>query len=118
MRPGQYVRGGMGLPAEEAHPAETSARLYQRDPRTLTRDEAAQLHREDPAAFADSLRHPSDNIRDDDDDMDEDEDPNMSMGFIGSLSPAVGGELAEICMQQLGSVGRSYRREKRGGFKR
>jgi hypothetical protein len=47
-----------------------------------------------------------------------DVDPDTSMGFIGSLSPAVGDELAELMLRQLGSVGRSYRREQRNGFKR
>ncbi len=58
-------------------------------------------------------------MADDEDFMDEDAaaDPDMSVGFIGSLSPNIDDEISEILLQQLGGTKR-FIREKRQGYKK
>jgi hypothetical protein len=45
-----------------------------------------------------------------------DDDASMA-GFIGSLEPSTHDVVADMLLQQLGSSGRSYKREARAGFK-
>ena len=45
------------------------------------------------------------------------DDDAMSMGFLGSLQPSAGDEVSRLLLQELGSVGRSYKRERRKGFR-
>ena len=46
-----------------------------------------------------------------------DDDP-MTVSFLGSLQPSAGDEVSRLMLQELGSVSRSYKRERRGAFKR
>ena len=48
--------------------------------------------------------------------MDGDDDASMA-GFLGSIEPSVEDEVTSMLLQQLGSSGRSYKREARQGFK-
>ncbi len=43
---------------------------------------------------------------------------DMSMGFIGSLEPAHDDVISSVLLQQLGSVGRRYKRESRTAYKK
>ena len=46
------------------------------------------------------------------------EDDPMTVSFLGSLQPSAGDEVSRLMLQELGSVSRSYKRERRGAFKR
>jgi len=46
-----------------------------------------------------------------------DDDASMA-GLLGSLEPTTEDSIADMLLQQLGSSGRSYKREARAGFKR
>ena len=46
------------------------------------------------------------------------EDDPMTVSFLGSLQPSTGDEVSRLMLQELGSVGRDYKRERRGAFKR
>ena len=37
----------------------------------------------------------------------------MDMGFLGSLEPSANDVISELLLQQLGSCGRSYQRERK-----
>ena len=50
--------------------------------------------------------------------MEQDTSDDMETGFIGSLEPATEDVISTIIPQQLGSVGRRYRRESRRAFKK
>ena len=47
----------------------------------------------------------------------EDEPDQMDTGYIGSLEPGPEDVASELLLQQLGSTGRSYRRETRKAYK-
>ena len=93
------VRGGMGLHAEEAHLAETPATF------------AAGARVDAERWLADTAKRTST-----DEAMDEEinvEDDDMNLGFIGCLAPLEedGDSISELLLDQLGSCGRSFRRE-------
>ena len=44
-------------------------------------------------------------------------DNDIDMGFIGSLEPEVDDFVAQMMLQQLGAMGRNYKREARAGYK-
>ena len=45
------------------------------------------------------------------------DDDAMSVGFPGSLQPSAGDEVSRLMLQELGSVGRGYKRERRKAFR-
>ena len=45
------------------------------------------------------------------------DDDSMSVGFLGSLQPSAGDEVSRLMLQELGSVGRGYKRERRRAFR-
>ena len=45
------------------------------------------------------------------------DDDAMSVGFLGSLQPSAGDEVSRLMLQELGSVGRGYKRERRKVFR-
>ena len=71
-----------------------------------------QTHPRDAAV----LQPPPDAADNEEEGMDVDHDENM--GFIGSLEPPAGDYAIELLLQQLGSFGRSYRREARASCTR
>ncbi len=50
--------------------------------------------------------------------MEQDTSDDMETGFIGSHEPATEDVISTIILQQLGCVGRRYRRESRRAFKK
>jgi len=60
----------------------------------------------------------SDNPIEEDNDMADADDDQSMAGFIGSLQPSFEDEVSSMILQQLGSTGRSYRREARQGCKK
>ena len=62
-------------------------------------------------------RNSDDELVDNEDAMDQDEAPgDAEMGFLGSLQPEACDAASELLLMQLGSVGRSYKRETRQAF--
>ena len=99
------VRGGMGLPADEASPAETS------------RDEGIEAHWGDLRGGAPGYEGPTaasipaPERGDEAMGNDVDENGDINMNFIGNLEPQVDDFVSDMLLQQIGSSSRSYRRE-------
>ncbi len=94
----QGVRGGTGLPAEEASPAETP----------LARPDRPELI-DDMFTDGDGVGHGNA--------METDAPEDADMGFVGSLEPQTGDVISSILLQQLGSQGRRYKRESRAAYR-
>ena len=52
------------------------------------------------------------------DDRQEANENDMDMGFLGSLEPSVNDVISDLLLQQLGSCGKSYQRERRSAGRR
>ena len=83
---------------------------------------AAAPHPRDPAVLARLLQASDQELdedgRDEDGGMEIDHEQDTNMGSPGSLDSSVDDYVHEILLQQLGSSGRSYRREARASCTR
>ncbi len=116
LRPTQHddvgVRGGMGLPADEL-PSETPGRDISDEPM----DEGQHVHPDGGPAHGETYEDMHEDAGDGSGDGGDAVNGDIDMGFLGSLEPEVGDTVSELLLQQLGSTGRSYKREARRGFK-